>query len=101
MLLLEQLPAESRFARAKSGAWTLDQYLLAGIFDATQWGNYQRGGGKGRKPKPIPRPGERPTQETYGAGATVMTIDEAREWSAQRRARLEALAETEGGDDGG
>lgn len=99
MLLLEQLPAESRFARARSGAWTLDQYMLAAVFDAVQWGNYQRNGGRGKRPKPIPRPGEGPDRETFG-GASVMTIDEARAWSEKRRLRLAALADTKGGDDG-
>lgn len=59
--LLEQLPEGSAFhASLKGGlthrAWTADRVLLAGIFNALQGANYQRGGGKDKKPKPINPP---------------------------------------------
>ena len=41
-VLLEQLPEH-----------TLSEALLAGVLDAVRIGNWQRSGGKGRKPKPI------------------------------------------------
>lgn len=37
-------------------AWSTTDYLLAGVWDSVQGGNWQRGGGKGRRPDPIPRP---------------------------------------------
>lgn len=36
--------------------WTFDRHLLAAIVDLLQAANYQRGGGKGTKPTPVPRP---------------------------------------------
>jgi hypothetical protein len=38
-------------------SWSLSDHLLAHIADANRGANWQRGGGKGSKPKPIPRPG--------------------------------------------
>lgn len=40
--------------------WETDFDFLAGILNAVQWGNWQRGGGKGDKPKPVKRPREKP-----------------------------------------
>jgi hypothetical protein len=53
------LPASSALARARHGefaTWTIDTHLLALIADVLRASNYQRGGGKGQKPKPLPRP---------------------------------------------
>lgn len=36
--------------------WTIDRYFLAAALDVLQAANYQRSGGKGRKPKPAYRP---------------------------------------------
>lgn len=38
-------------------AWTPTEYLLAEITDAIRGGNWQRSGGKGSRPRRIPRPG--------------------------------------------
>lgn len=38
-------------------AWGLEHHLLALIADLLAGANWQRGGGKGSKPRPIPRPG--------------------------------------------
>jgi len=59
--LLVRLPRESRFVRAAGGAqheWGTGDYLLAQAVDLLAGANYQRGGGKGRRPKPIPRPAD-------------------------------------------
>lgn len=59
--LVCRLPRESRFVAAVGGPsheWSTSEYLLAQILDLTAGGNYQRGGGKGRRPKPVPRPGD-------------------------------------------
>ena len=39
-------------------AWTVTDHLLADAVDALNGANFQRGGGKGEKPKPVPRPAE-------------------------------------------
>lgn len=57
---LTHLPRESAFARKLLGddaPWGLNEQLLALTIDVLRQGNYQRGGGKGSKPKPLPRPG--------------------------------------------
>ena len=37
--------------------WKLEHHLLAGVLDALNAANWQRGGGKGTRPKPVTRPG--------------------------------------------
>lgn len=39
-------------------AWSNESHLLAGVIDLLAGANWQRGGGKGQRPKPIPRPAE-------------------------------------------
>lgn len=43
--------------------WGTTDWLLAGVLDVLQGANWQRGGGKGQRPKPIPRPQSRPEIE--------------------------------------
>lgn len=81
MVLLENLPPESAFRRT-SGGWTLDEYLLASIADATRARVWQAGGGKGQKPKPIPRPGDKPDTEIIKG--TAMTLEEAQAFKAKQ-----------------
>lgn len=59
--LIEQLPETSAFTAACKGGvehrgWTTTNVLLAGAFNALAAANYQRGNGKGKKPKPIEPP---------------------------------------------
>ena len=46
-----------RFEMGDAAEWGVSDHLLAGIFDTLQGANWQRGGGKGRRPEPIERPG--------------------------------------------
>lgn len=39
-------------------AWTAEEHMLALIADTLQAANWQRGGGKGKQPKPLPRPAD-------------------------------------------
>lgn len=39
-------------------AWTINDYLTAATLHALNLANWQRGGGKGKQPKPIERPSE-------------------------------------------
>jgi hypothetical protein len=57
--LIRYLPPESslRAERDEGAGWSLSDHLLASAVDALRGGNWQRSGGKGSKPKPIPRPG--------------------------------------------
>lgn len=48
-----------------------ESVLLADVFDALAAGNWQRGGGRGQRPKPWPRWWTRPSGETKGKGVAV------------------------------
>ncbi len=53
-------PIDSAYAHAALGeqaSWSLDAHLLALVIDTLRTANWQRGGGKGRRPQPIRRPG--------------------------------------------
>lgn len=68
-VLVRHLPHDSATRReleADDAGWSLNEHLLALVVDAVRAGNWQRGGGKGAKPKPIPRPGHRPRSHTHG-----------------------------------
>lgn len=58
--LVAGLPSEATTVRAVMGAdalWGLPEHFLARILDALAAGNWQRSGGRGPRPKPVPRPG--------------------------------------------
>lgn len=57
---IKHLPADSAFGRAVLGGAatvTMDTHLLAHISYLLAGGNWQRSGGRGRRPKPIELPG--------------------------------------------
>jgi hypothetical protein len=78
-VVIANLPRDSAFVRSVLGEqadWSLTDHLLAAIFDTLASANWQRGGGKGRRPKPLPRPGmQDASTKRFG---TVVTIEEAR-----------------------
>lgn len=51
-------------------------YLLALIADYLAEGNWQRGGGRGPRPKPVPRP------DDPDSGAEEITADDLRDFAA-------------------
>lgn len=69
-LLLEYLPADSatrRLVNPEGAGWGVTEHLLAAAVDTLRGANWQRGGGKGSKPKALPRPGlQGPRTETHG-----------------------------------
>lgn len=48
--------AVGRYALGEAHGWQASEELLAGILDAVNGLLWQGGGGKGAKPKPVPRP---------------------------------------------
>lgn len=65
---MRYLPAEAACRREldESAGWSLTDQLLAATLDTLRGANWQRSGGKGAKPKPIPRPGTGPRTEVHG-----------------------------------
>jgi len=58
--LVRFLPPDSALSRVRDPAplWSPESYILAIVVDHLALANWQRGGGKGKKPKPLQRPGE-------------------------------------------
>ena len=56
-------------------SWSVTDYLLAMVADNTSFRLYQAAGGKGKKPKPVPRPGD---VKQYGGDALPVT--DMQEW---------------------
>ena len=85
---------DSAYARARLGAdadWSLQNDLLAGLYDLMQvhrWADAPKGK-RGPRPKPIDRPsvrGESGEARTIGRG-TSMPVDEFDEWLAMAEGR--------------
>lgn len=70
--------------------WGDAEHILAHILDVLAAGNWQRGGGKGRRPQPLPRPGK-PQDEgrTYGKGGGMSVADAERFFRAWHDGSLE------------
>ena len=58
MTLAKNLPygAQTWIDAGADAAWTAEAHLTAMVVDLLNGANWQRGGGKGRQPKPIDRP---------------------------------------------
>ena len=56
-------------------SWSVTDYLLAMVADNTSFRLYQAAGGKGKKPKPVPRPGD---VKQYGGDA--LPVDAMADW---------------------
>lgn len=63
--------------------WGLQEHLLANIADVLRGANWQRGGGKGSKPKPMPRPGVGPAKRTEHHGHTDRSPEEVAAYLAR------------------
>lgn len=81
--VLTYLPSTSALARSQHGelaVWGATEHLLAAAVDALNAANWQRAGGKGRKPKPVPRPGEDQAKGQRRFGTGKLGLDEARKF---------------------
>lgn len=73
-------PSSSNLAYELHGTavvWTVTDHLLAAAVDALNAANWQRGGGKGSRPKPITRPG---TQTENKIGRDPVPIKDFDSW---------------------
>lgn len=73
---------DTALALERDGAavlWTVTDHLIAVAVDALHNANWQRGGGKGLRPKPIPRPGVE-DQNTQTLGQDPIPAGEFMDW---------------------
>lgn len=76
-------PARSALGRAGNpGGWGVESHLLAAVVDLLALHAWQNGGGKGERPKPIPRPGT-PTETRPTIGTAMPLNDFAAWWKAK------------------
>ena len=61
-------------------SWSVTDYLLALVADNTQFRLWQAAGGKGKKPKPVPRPGD--TKKYKGDALPVDAMADWLGWDA-------------------
>ena len=92
VLEADQGSAIARCELGESAFWTVDTHLLAGVLDALNGANFQRSGGRGKRPSPVPRPGEKSTAEPARDGSSTLfggtdgfemdsvSIEEMNEW---------------------
>jgi hypothetical protein len=93
--LVAGLPADSATVRATLGGdslWGLPEHLLARILDTLAGANWQRSGGKGQRPKPVPRPG---SGHRIRYGVTSASPGEVMEYLSQ----FQPIPEEDPGDD--
>lgn len=69
----------SRAVLGESADWGVTEHLLAAAVDALNGANWQRGGGKGKHPKPVKRPGAKTGVQKLGKGA-IPAADFAAWW---------------------
>lgn len=94
-LIINFAPRESPLAREvepEKALWGLTDQLMAATVDQLRVANWQRGGAKGERPKPLRRPGigdDKPDQKQrrFGGGMNVMTLEQAKVWREKRRGR--------------
>jgi hypothetical protein len=65
-----------RVALGQDNEWALLAQLVAGVHDRLAEANWQRGGGKGKRPRPIPRPGVDGKSERQFGDAAGHTAEE-------------------------
>ena len=96
ILEADQGSAIARCELGESAFWTVDTHLLAGVLDALNGANFQRSGGRGKRPAPTPRPGLEPEGNSEGSKQSAesgnqifsgdgfemdaVSIDELNEW---------------------
>lgn len=79
--IIHQAPRDSAVARSTLGEhapWDLASHLLASVVDALHAIIWQLGGGKGPRPKLLPRPGSK--QQSMSFGSDPIPASKFEEW---------------------
>ena len=61
--------------------WSMETHMLASVADVLVGANWQRAGGKGPKPAPLPRPGD----EARVKSKTAAVMSQAAKFKARQR----------------
>jgi len=77
-----------RKTHPQSWWWTPELDFLGAVLSAVQWGNWQRGGGKGDKPKQVKRPVDKPTA---APGSTPTSAKDLKARKAKMKAEMERM----------
>lgn len=88
--MVEHAHESSALYRATNGSdagWGLQEQLTAMVADAMNARLWQEGGGKGRRPQPIPRPGVSKQETKTYKPDTLSTVTEMDAWLEARRAK--------------
>lgn len=98
-VIITQSPQDSAIARSvdpELSQWDLTSHLLAMVGDYLAWIAWSKttDGEKGRrKPKPIPRPGVEPDEDTRTFGSDPVPIDELEDFLGWAQGRIEQAKE--------
>jgi hypothetical protein len=77
-----------RKTHPQSWWWTPEIDFLGAVLAAVQWGNWQRGGGKGDKPKQLKRPVDKPTA---APGASPTSAKELKSRKEKLKSTMERM----------
>jgi len=81
-----------RVQHPQSWWWTPEIDFLGAVLTAIQWGNWQRGGGRGDKPQTVKRPLDKPKSVK---GSVPQSGDEL---TARKQALKQSIERTQGGN---
>lgn len=69
------LPSQSQTFQAIRGPqWSAEMHRLTDVLETLMAANWQRGGGKGPKPKPVKRPGVGKNAQRFGKAAPLVDV---------------------------
>jgi hypothetical protein len=78
-----------RHSFPESWWWTPELDFLSAVVTAVQWGNWQRGGGKGDKPRRVTKPVDKPRS---APGTAPTSADDLKARKAKLKAAMERMA---------
>jgi hypothetical protein len=69
--------------------WTPELDFLGAVVNAVQWGNWQRGGGKGDKPRRVTKPADKPVA---APGTAPTSAEDLKARKAKLKSTMERMA---------
>ena len=78
-----------RHTYPQSWWWTPELDFLGAVVNAVQWGNWQRGGGKGDKPRRVTKPADKPLA---APGTAPTSAEDLKARKAKLKSTMERMA---------